>query len=89
MVDSSCPDHSQHTISDLDNWKEFYPDAEEDIPPAMPKPKGKPAQVTCYVDADHAHDVVTRKSVTGILIMINNMPIKRISKRQKTVETST
>ena len=33
--------------------------------------------------------MVTRRSVTGILIFINNTPIKWICKRQKTVETST
>jgi hypothetical protein len=42
-----------------------------------------------YVDADHAHDLIIRRSITGILVMINNMPIRWVSKRQKTVETST
>ena len=68
---------------------DMYPDAEEDIPDDMPKPKGKPMRITCYVDADHAHDVVTRRSVTGIVLLINNTPVRWISKRQKTVETST
>ena len=89
IVDAHFPDHSQYKTQDFDNWKEFYPDAEEDIPSPMPTPRGRPCRLTCYVDADHAHDVVTRRSVTGILLLINNMPIKWISKRQKTVETST
>jgi hypothetical protein len=38
---------------------------------------------------DHAHDLVTRRSITGILFMLNNIPIRWISKRQKTVEIST
>ena len=42
-----------------------------------------------YVDADHAHDLVTRRSVTGIVALINNTPVRWISKRQKTVESST
>jgi hypothetical protein len=45
--------------------------------------------MTIYVDADHAHDLVTRRSITGILFMLNNTPIRWVSKRQKTVETST
>jgi hypothetical protein len=45
--------------------------------------------MTVYVDADHAHDLVRRISITGILVMLNNTPIRWISKRQKTVETST
>jgi hypothetical protein len=32
-------------------------------------------KMTIYVDADHAHDLVTRRSITGTLIMLNNMPI--------------
>jgi hypothetical protein len=55
----------------------------------MPMPKGKAAKITTYVDADHAHDQVTRRSVTGILLFINNTPIRWYSKRQNTVETST
>ena len=55
----------------------------------MQGPKGKTARTTCYVDADHAHDKVTRRSVTGALYLVNMMPVKWISKRQKTVETST
>ncbi len=45
--------------------------------------------MTVYVDADHAHDLVTRRSITGILVMLNNTPVRWVSKRQKTVETST
>jgi hypothetical protein len=44
--------------------------------------------MTVYVDADHAHDLVTRRSITGILVKLNNTPIRWIYKRQKTVETS-
>jgi hypothetical protein len=45
--------------------------------------------MTVYLDADHAHDLVTRRSITGILVMLNNTSIRWVSKRQKTVETST
>ena len=45
--------------------------------------------MTVYVDADHAHDLVTGRSITGVLMMLNNTPIRWVSKRQKTVETST
>jgi hypothetical protein len=75
--------HEQH------DWDEFYPDATEELPPNMPEPRGKSIKLTVYKDADHAHDLVTRRSVTGILMFANNMPIEWISKRQKTVETST
>jgi hypothetical protein len=45
--------------------------------------------MTVYVNADHAHDLVTRRSITGIFAMLNNTPIRWKYKRQKTVETST
>jgi hypothetical protein len=44
--------------------------------------------MTVYVNSDHVHDLVTRISVTVILLLLNNTPIRCISKRQKTVETS-
>ena len=83
------PDHSKYPVEDHPNWTEFYPDAEEEVPPDMPLPKGKPVRITVYVDADHAHDQVTRRSVTGIVLFLNNTPIRVVCKRQKTVETST
>ena len=35
------------------DWKEFYPDAEEEIPPlgTVPVPKGEPEKITVYMDA--------------------------------------
>jgi hypothetical protein len=89
IIDPKYPNHSQFDIADYDQWKEFYPDAEEEIPDPRPKPKGPKVRLTVYKDSDHAHDVITRRSVTGILLFINNTPVKWISKRQKTVETST
>jgi hypothetical protein len=46
-------------------------------------------RMTVYVNADDAHDLVTRRLITGILVMLNNTSIRWVSKRQKTVETST
>jgi hypothetical protein len=44
--------------------------------------------MTVYVDVYHVHDLVTRRSNTGILVMLNNTPIRWISERQKTVEAT-
>jgi len=71
------------------SWIEFYPDAGEDLPEDKPTPIGPEGRLTCYVDADHARDKVTCRSVTGIILLLNNTPIYWLSKRQKTVETST
>jgi hypothetical protein len=89
IIDKSYPDHSMHPVDYHSNRMEFYPDDGEEIPKDLPPEKGPRVRMTVYVDADHAHDLVTRRSITVILIMLNNTPIRWISKRQKTVETST
>ena len=75
-------------VKEFRTWEEFYPDACEDIPSDAPDAT-RSAQISVYVDADHAHDVVTRRSVTGIVLFINQTPVRWVSKRQATVETST
>jgi hypothetical protein len=71
------------------DWNKYYPDAMEAIPPNAPEPRGNYVKVTCYVDADHAGCRVTRRSQTGLIIMVQGAPIIWYSKRQNTVETST
>jgi hypothetical protein len=68
---------------------EFYPDAGEEILSVLSPGKGPGVKLAVYVDADHEHDLVTSRSITGILVILNNTPIRWISKLQKTVETST
>jgi hypothetical protein len=70
-------------------WKDFYLDAEEEIPNDLPMSKGTKFRMTVYVDVDHAHDLLIRISISGILVMLNNIPFRWVSKRQKTVETFT
>ena len=55
----------------------------------IPNEKGPPVRITVFKDTDHEQETVTRRLFTGILLLINNTPVKWISKRQKTVETST
>jgi hypothetical protein len=66
-----------------------YEGASEDIPHDAPKPLGKYALLTHYVDANLYHDWVTGRSVTGILSLINKTPIDWYSKKQTTVESAT
>jgi hypothetical protein len=89
IIDTSYPDHCIYPVEDHSNWMEFYPDVGEEIPKDLPPEKGPRFRMTVYVDADHAYDLVTRRSITGILVMLINIPIRWISKLQKTVETST
>jgi len=71
-----------------EDWSEFYPDAREEIPRNRPRPLGNPVRINCFVDANHAGNVATRRSHTGVLIMVQNAPIIWYSKRQNTVESS-
>jgi hypothetical protein len=43
---------------------EFYLDTIEEIPKDLPPEKGPRVRMIVYVDADHAHDLVTRRSIT-------------------------
>ena len=69
--------------------KSIYADAEEDLPQNAPQPRGRPIQINCFVDSDHAANIITRRSHTGILLYCNSAPILWYSKRQTTVESST
>ena len=70
------------------DWGEYFPDAEEDIPLKSSTPYKPAVKMTAYVDADHAQNLATRRSVTGILLLINNTPLVWVLKCQCTVETS-
>jgi hypothetical protein len=72
----------------INEWKEFYGDVAEELPARMPEPRGNAVDITCFVDANHAGNVVTRRSHTGILIFVQNAPILWFSKKQNTVESS-
>jgi hypothetical protein len=71
------------------DWSEFYGDVKEEMPPKMPEPLGSPVTISVFVDANHAGNIVTCRSHTGILIYLQNTPIIWHSHRQNTVETST
>jgi len=54
-----------------------------------PAPKGKLATVTSFFDANLCHDLISGKSVAGILHQLNKTPVDWHSKSQSTVETAT
>ena len=66
----------------------FYPDNEELLPPNRPKSRGCSMTIRIYADADHAGNLETWRSHTGILIYLNNSLIIWFSKRQNAVESS-
>ncbi|MGL5501698.1 MAG: Ty1/Copia family ribonuclease HI [Plesiomonas shigelloides] len=70
------------------DWTDFYGDVKEPIPPDCPEPRGKPAQTTAFIDLDHAADLVSRRSRTGVLIYLQSFPVIWYTKKQGSIETS-
>ena len=89
VMDPTEPLIDEGTFNINADWMEFYGDLVEEDPPGMPEPLGRPVIQSTFVDSDHASNVVTRRSHTGIMSFMNNALIKSFSKRQNTVESST
>jgi hypothetical protein len=68
---------------------EEYPESTEEIDANLPKPLIDEISITTFVDSDHAHDKITRRSVTGMIILLGRTPVFFSSKRQGAIETST
>jgi hypothetical protein len=72
-----------------DDMMKKYPEAMEEKSTRTPEILGEALNLTVYADADHAHDQVTRRSITGIIVFIGSTPIIAKSTRQGSVESST
>ena len=55
----------------------------------MPPPLGLPVRTTTYCDANLMHDLLTGRSMSGIITLLNQTPIQWFAKKQATVETAT
>ena len=67
----------------------FYRGAKETIPTDFPKAFGNSMSTHCFVDADLAGNLISRRSQTGVLIFWNRAPVIWHSKLQSSVESST
>ena len=83
------PDFSNIPEKTYDWSNTCYRGAKEDIPDDAPIAKGNPVLLSSYVDANLYHDLLSGKSVTGILHFANKTPLDWFSKLQGTVETAT
>jgi hypothetical protein len=89
VFDPRTPHLDESCFQQNVDWKPFYGAVKEELPLDMPTPLGMPVMISCFVDANHAGNTVTRRSQTGIIIFIQNAPILWHSKKQNTVEAST
>ena len=61
----------------------------EEIDSKIPEPMIDELAITAFVDSDHAHDRVTMKSMTGLLILVGRTPVYFTCKHQGAIATST
>jgi hypothetical protein len=87
---TGIPDHESYTKPTENNWAEtVYGTGKEELPSDMPPPRGKAVRTTTYADANLMHDLLTGRSMSGILHFLNQTPIQWFCKKQATVETAT
>lgn len=87
--DPKMPNINESIFHHNADWKELYGNVEEELPPNMPAPWRHLVTISAFVDANHAGNVVTQCSHSGILIYVQNAPIIWYSMRQNTVEAAT
>jgi hypothetical protein len=83
------PDYSDIPDIEYDWTRSVYGDVSEILPHDAPEPLGKRITLSHYVDANLMHDMISGKSVTGILHLLNKTPTDWFCKKQSTVETAT
>ena len=67
----------------------LYSDAAEELDANLPTPLVEEISITVFVDRDHGHDKVTRRSITSLIAFLGWMPAFYLSKRQGAIQTST
>jgi hypothetical protein len=87
-VDERLPHVKESAFLQVD-WGGFYGTKKEEMPPKMLTARGNLVRIFCFADTDHAGNIVTRRSHTGVLAFVNNTLVSWFSKRQNTVECST
>ena len=67
----------------------LYPDNAEELDANLPTPLVGEISITIFVDSNHGHDKVTRRSITGLIAFLGHTPAFYLSKQQGAIETST
>ena len=83
------PDFSTLPVQEFDWAASVYGNVQESMARDIPTPLGNPVISVTYVDANLYHDLLTGRSVTGILHFCNQTLVDWFSKRQACVQTAT
>ena len=86
---TSIPDYSSLSKPDQDWSNSVYEQQKEILPHDAPDPLGETIRITSHFDASLMHDVLSGKSVTGIIHYFNAFPIESFCKKPPTVECAT
>jgi hypothetical protein len=82
-------DPKYETVKLKEDFGGQYQYFQEDLDPKFPEPLVPEMDINIFVDANHAHDKVTGRSVTGLFCFVSSTPVSWRSKRQASVQTST
>ena len=86
---TSEPDYSGLAVPEYDWERTAYAGAQELLPKDAPEPLGNPVTTTTYFDANLYHDMLSGRSVTGILHFLNKTPVEWYTKKQSSNATAT
>ena len=73
----------QDVVPDFGNQ---YEKINEEMDEQLPKQLMDELPVVIFVDSNHGHDLVTGKSIIGLIVFVRRTPISYVSKRQSTVQ---
>ena len=88
VFDPTVPDHDENLFPKYDWSHTTYSDLEEELPENALAARGIGFTISAGVDSDNAGDSITRRSRTGFIVRLNNLPIYWMSKKQSRIETS-
>jgi hypothetical protein len=75
VIDPKTPVVDESAFNNGADWKEFYGEVQEELPPKMLKQQGQRVTISAFIDANYARSKVIRHSHTGIIIYVQNAPI--------------
>jgi len=85
---TELPDTSDFDFIKQDWSNSAYAGTREEYPKNLPPARGRQVLMTTFVDANLMHDVLSGKSVTGVLHFFNKTLIDWFTKKQNTAETA-
>ena len=89
VMDPRTPKIKEELTPQYEEFGHQYKYYKEEMDPYCPPPKVRELEITIFCDSDHAHDLVTGRSITGLIAFVGSTPVYWKSKRQTSVHTST